>query len=101
MITRFLLADGVERAVARRHGAIGLTLWAQGAIDAGAVATALPLAWQTVAAAGWVSWEVTSIFENIGTVQEGMQSIAVPHAGVDRRARARSRSRAARFGSRT
>jgi ATP-binding cassette subfamily B multidrug efflux pump len=31
-----------------------------------------------------VSWEVTSIFENIGTVQEGMQSIAVPLAGVDR-----------------
>jgi len=31
-----------------------------------------------------VSWEVTSIFENIGTVQEGMQSIAVPHSGVDR-----------------
>jgi ATP-binding cassette subfamily B multidrug efflux pump len=63
---------------------IGLTLWAQGVIDAGIVATALPLAWQTVTAAGWVSWEVTSIFENIGTVQEGMQSIAVPHAGVDR-----------------
>jgi ATP-binding cassette subfamily B multidrug efflux pump len=63
---------------------IGLTLWRQGAIDAGAVATALPLAWQTVTAAGWVSWEVTSIFENIGTVQEGMQSIAVPHSGADR-----------------
>src|SRR6266850_267063 len=35
-------------------------------------------------AAAWVSWEVTGIFENIGTVQEGMQSIAVPHRGVDR-----------------
>ena len=63
---------------------IGITLWGQGAIDAGQVATALPLAWQTVSAAGWVSWEITSIFENIGTVQEGMQSIAVPHGGVDR-----------------
>jgi ATP-binding cassette subfamily B multidrug efflux pump len=31
-----------------------------------------------------VSWEVTAIFENIGVVQEGMQSIAVPHSGVDR-----------------
>jgi len=62
---------------------IGITLWGQGSIDAGQVATALPLAWQTVNAAGWVSWEVTSIFENIGTVQEGMQSIAVPHTGVD------------------
>ena len=50
-------------------------------ISAGIVATALPLAWQTANAAGWVSWEVTAIFENIGVVQEGMQSIAVPHFG--------------------
>jgi ATP-binding cassette subfamily B multidrug efflux pump len=32
--------------------------------------------------AGWVSWEVTGIFENIGVVQEGMETIAVPH-GMD------------------
>ena len=35
-------------------------------------------------AAGWVSWEVTGIFENVGTVQEGMLSIAVPHSGTDK-----------------
>jgi ATP-binding cassette subfamily B multidrug efflux pump len=64
--------------------AIGLTLWANGAVSAAIVATALPLAWQTANTAGWVSWEVTSIFENVGVVQEGMQSIAVPHSGVDR-----------------
>jgi ATP-binding cassette subfamily B multidrug efflux pump len=64
--------------------AIGLWLWAQGTVSAGVVATALPLAWQIANVAAWVSWEVTGIFENIGTVQEGMQSIAVPHSGVDR-----------------
>jgi ATP-binding cassette subfamily B multidrug efflux pump len=63
---------------------IGIALWAQGAVSAGVVATALPLAWQTANAAGWVSWEVTGIFENVGTVQEGMLSIAVPHSGSDR-----------------
>jgi ATP-binding cassette subfamily B multidrug efflux pump len=84
-ITQFQLALTVLNALLLvGTAAIGLTLWAQGSIDAGQVATALPLAWQTVNAAGWVSWEVTSIFENIGTVQEGMQSIAVPHSGVDR-----------------
>ena len=64
--------------------AIGIWLWGQGAVSAGVVATALPLAWQIANAAGWVSWEVTAIFENVGVVQEGMQSIAVPHASVDR-----------------
>ncbi len=64
--------------------AIGITLWGQGQIDAGTVATALPLAWTIANVAGWVSWEVTGIFENIGVVQEGMETIAVPHAMVDR-----------------
>ncbi|MBA4175817.1 MAG: multidrug ABC transporter ATP-binding protein [Leptothrix sp. (in: Bacteria)] len=63
--------------------AIGITLWGQGHIDAGTVATALPLAWTIANVAGWVSWEVTGIFENIGVVQEGMQTIAVPHGMSD------------------
>jgi ATP-binding cassette subfamily B multidrug efflux pump len=52
-------------------------------VSAAIVATALPLAWQTANAAGWVSWEVTAIFENVGVVQEGMESIAAPLTGVD------------------
>jgi ATP-binding cassette subfamily B multidrug efflux pump len=63
---------------------IGLWLWADGTIGAGTVATALPLAWQISNVAGWVSWEVASIFENVGVVQEGMETIAVPPAGIDR-----------------
>ncbi|HRD98374.1 MAG TPA: ABC transporter ATP-binding protein [Rubrivivax sp.] len=63
---------------------IGIVLWARGSIDAGTVATALPLAWTIANVAGWVSWEVTGIFENVGVVQEGMQTIAVPHAMQDR-----------------
>lgn len=62
---------------------IGTVLWVQGAIGPVAVATALPLAWQIANMAGWVSWEVSGIFENIGVVQEGMETIAVPHALVD------------------
>ncbi len=64
--------------------AIGISLWAHGAVGAGVVAAALPLAWQLANVAGWVSWEVTAIFENVGVVQEGMQSIAVPLSGADR-----------------
>ena len=42
---------------------------------------------------------MTGIFENIGVVQEGMQTIAVPHSGVDRPARGHSTCRAARSAS--
>lgn len=62
---------------------IGLNLWAQGLVSASQVATALPLVWQITNMAGWVSFEIAGIFENIGTVQDGMQTISVPHTLVD------------------
>jgi ATP-binding cassette subfamily B multidrug efflux pump len=85
LITRFhFCLTAMNAALLVATAAIGVWLWAHGAVGAGIVAAALPLAWQLANVAGWVSWEVTAIFENIGVVQEGMQSIAVPHSGVDR-----------------
>jgi len=85
LISQFMFALSLmNAALLAGTAAIGITLWAQGAVSAGIVATALPLAWQIANVAGWVSWEVTGIFENIGVVQEGMQTIAVPHGGTDR-----------------
>jgi ATP-binding cassette subfamily B multidrug efflux pump len=85
LITQFMFALSVMNALLLTGtAAIGIWLWASGAVSAGVVATALPLAWQIANVAGWVSWEVTGIFENIGVVQEGMQTIAVPHTGTDR-----------------
>jgi ATP-binding cassette subfamily B multidrug efflux pump len=63
---------------------LSLTLYSQGRIPLGAVATAVPLAWQLNNIAGWVARSVTSIFENIGTVQDGMRSIDVPRQMPDR-----------------
>src|SRR5258708_1792737 len=85
LITRFMAGLSTMNALLLVSTAgIGITLWGQGLVSAGVVATALPLAWQIANVAGWVSWEVTGIFENIGVVQEGMETIAVPHALVDR-----------------
>ncbi|MEO6896025.1 MAG: ABC transporter ATP-binding protein [Caldimonas sp.] len=85
VITRFMATLAVMNALLLvTTAAIGIVLWSQGAIGAAIVATALPLAWQIANVSGWVSWEVTGIFENIGIVQEGMETIAVPHSLVDR-----------------
>ena len=85
LISQFMFCLSVMNAVLLTGTAgIGLWLWGQGQVEAGVVATALPLAWQIANAAGWVSWEVAGIFENIGVVQEGMQTIAVPQTGLDR-----------------
>jgi ATP-binding cassette subfamily B multidrug efflux pump len=85
LVTRFMASLNVlNAALLVSTAAIGMTLWAHDAVTAGVVATALPLAWQIANVAGWVSWEVTGIFENIGVVQEGMETIAVPHGLVDK-----------------
>src|SRR5260370_21824018 len=65
-------------------GAMALFLWTRGKVEVGTVAMALPLAWQIVNIAGWVAWQITSIFENIGVIQEGMMTIARPIALTDR-----------------
>jgi ATP-binding cassette, subfamily B, multidrug efflux pump len=65
-------------------GAVAMMLWTEGHISVGAVAMALPLAWQIANIAGWVAQNVTSIFENVGVVQDGMRSIAVPRLMPDR-----------------
>jgi ATP-binding cassette subfamily B multidrug efflux pump len=62
---------------------VALWQWTDGRIAIGAVATAIPLAWQLNNIAGWVARSVTSIFENIGTVQDGMRSIDVPRQMPD------------------
>ena len=63
--------------------ALALWQWSEGRIAIGAVATAIPLAWQLNNIAGWVARSITSIFENIGTVQDGMRSIDVPRQMPD------------------
>ena len=58
-------------------GGVALWLFTRGEIAVAMIATALPLAWQIANMAGWVAELVTTIFENVGVVQEGMRSIAV------------------------
>ena len=57
---------------------LSIYLWTKGSVQVGTVAMALPLAWQIVNMAGWVAYQITDIFENIGVVQEGMRAIARP-----------------------
>ena len=63
--------------------AAAIWLWSGGRVEVGAVAMALPLAHAMAQMAGWVAQNVTSIFENVGVVQDGMRSIAVPRQMPD------------------
>ena len=64
-------------------GADALLQWSAGRIPVGMIATALPLAWQVASLSTWVSQNVTTIFESVGMVQDGMNSIAQPRQEPD------------------
>ena len=65
-------------------GALALMLWRYGKVEVGAIAMVLPLTYQLTAMSRWIAFAITDIFEEVGVVQEGMMSIAVPLQLVDR-----------------
>ncbi len=63
----------------------GLTLylWSHGAMTAGAGAAAITLVLRLVQMSGWLMYLIRDVFDNIGTVQESMLTIAKPHDLLD------------------
>jgi ATP-binding cassette subfamily B multidrug efflux pump len=67
------------------HGLCGsaLWLWTQGQVGTGAVAAVTAMALRISGMSHWIMWEMTSLFENIGTVQDGISTLTRPRAVVD------------------
>src|SRR5215510_8409861 len=62
---------------------LALWLWTKNSVTLGAIALVTALVLRISQMSGWVLNLVTSIFENVGVVQEGMETIARPHGIVD------------------
>ncbi|MAY14726.1 MAG: multidrug ABC transporter ATP-binding protein [Oceanospirillaceae bacterium] len=56
--------------------AIAVWLWMDSAISIGAIAIAISLALRINGMAQWIMWEVSALFENIGTVADGMKTLS-------------------------
>ena len=65
-------------------GAMTLWLWSRGSLGIGAVAAATAMALRLNGVSHWVMWEVASLFEQIGTVQDGIGILSSPQSVVDR-----------------
>ncbi|WP_237858223.1 ABC transporter ATP-binding protein [Pseudomonas sp. PGPR81] len=70
-------------------GGYALWLWHQGEVGTGAVAAITAMALRVNGMSHWIMWQMTSLFENIGTVQDGMETLTrgpkvqdAPNAGV-------------------
>jgi ATP-binding cassette subfamily B multidrug efflux pump len=62
---------------------VAIYAWQQAAISLGAIAVAIALVMRIRAMSNWILWEVAGLFENIGTVQDGINTLAQPLAIVD------------------
>lgn len=64
--------------------ALALWLWAGSAITIGAIAIAVSLALRLNGMSQWIMWEVSSLFENIGTVADGITTLSQPASITDK-----------------
>jgi ATP-binding cassette, subfamily B, multidrug efflux pump len=62
---------------------VALMLWTENAIGVGAVAAAGAMALRLNGMSHWVMWEMASLFEQVGTVQDGIETLSRPHAVTD------------------
>jgi ATP-binding cassette, subfamily B, multidrug efflux pump len=60
-----------------------LQAWTQGQVTAGAVAAATAMAFRLNGISHWVMWEMASLFEHIGTVQDGMATLSKSRSVLD------------------
>jgi ATP-binding cassette subfamily B multidrug efflux pump len=63
--------------------AMSIWLWHTGAISTGAIAFAVGLTLRLKAMSQWIIWEVAGLFENIGVIQDGIETIARDRAIKD------------------
>ncbi|PSH56136.1 ABC transporter ATP-binding protein [Phyllobacterium endophyticum] len=64
-------------------GGIAIWLWLGSAISVGAVAVGIGLVLRLNGMSQWIMWEMSALFENIGTVEDGITSISLPRLVPD------------------
>ena len=60
-----------------------LWLWSEGQATAGVVAAVMAMALRLMGYSHWVMWQMTGLFENVGTIQDGILTLTKPRTIVD------------------
>ena len=84
LVSQFEIVNHIL-VVAMILGACGtaLWLWSQGQVGAGAVAAVTAMALRVSGHAHWVMWEMTTLFESVGTIQDGINTLTRPRTVLD------------------
>jgi ATP-binding cassette subfamily B multidrug efflux pump len=79
-VAQFIMAMGLVVATT----GMALWLWARGEVGLGALAAATAMALRLNGMSHWIIWEMAQLFENVGVVQDGINTLASRHQVVDR-----------------
>ncbi|CED57208.1 ABC-type multidrug efflux pump, ATP-binding component [Aliivibrio wodanis] len=58
--------------------AVSIMLWIDNVLSVGAIAIAISLALRINGMSHWIMWEISSLFENLGTVTDGINTLSKP-----------------------
>jgi len=84
LVTAFEIVNhALSMALIASTAGVTLWLWTQGQVGVGAVAAATAMALRLNGISHWVMWEMAALFEHIGTVQDGINTLARVHTVVD------------------
>ena len=84
LVTGFEIVNALLSALLVGSTALlALWLWGVSAVGVGAVAAATAMAMRLNGISHWVMWEMASLFEHIGTVQDGLATLSKPQAIAD------------------
>jgi len=65
-------------------GGLTLMMWTQGQLGVGAVAAAIAMAMRLSGISHWMMWEMSNLFEQVGVVQDGLNTLSHNPSVVDR-----------------
>ncbi|MGB6118801.1 MAG: ABC transporter ATP-binding protein [Mesorhizobium sp.] len=80
----FGLLEMLNGALLAAVGAVAIWLWLGDLVSVGAVAVAISICLRLGSMSHWIMWEMSALFENIGTVRDGIASISLPRLVEDK-----------------
>lgn len=79
LATCFVLSvDAINYLLLFTVAALSIGLWMNAAVSVGVIAVAISIALRIQGMSKWIMWEIGGLFENIGTVIDGMKTLSKP-----------------------
>ena len=84
LVSQFeIVNQALVAALILTSGGYALWLWRDGTVSAGAVAAVTAMALRVNGMSHWIMWQMATLFENIGTVQDGIATLSHPPKVLD------------------